>query len=196
MCANKKHKTCKPNCHKMANGSPKNGQTGWQPCHGAHTPFHKQCWCLCSLALGIGGPFFMVSQLAWCPPGSSLLAWCLAGLALPWTALWCHKSVAPTSWNLNFHSHVQLVHCGVNAHWLGWVWAHMLDEVQCHWWTWPVECQWSVPLVKVAIAMAPCFMAISLAHSPWRPCGKLVWTWAAKGCQHSMLLVLPKPEVG
>ena len=92
----KKHKTCKPNCHKMANGSPKNGQTGWQPCHGAHTPFHKQCWCLCSLALGIGGPFFTVSQLAWCPPGSSLLA----GLALPWTALWCHKSVAPTSWNL------------------------------------------------------------------------------------------------
>ena len=100
MCANKKHKTCKPNCHKMANGSPKNGQTGWQPCHGAHTPFHKQCWCLCSLALGIGGPFFMVSQLAWCPPG----------LALPWTALWCHKCVAPTSWNLNFHSHVQLLH--------------------------------------------------------------------------------------
>ena len=61
----------------------------------------------------------------------------------------------------------------------GWVWAHMLGEVQCHWWTWPVECQWSVPLVKVAIAMAPCFMAISLAHSFWRPCGKLVWTWAA-----------------
>ena len=189
MCANKKHKTCKPNCHKMANGSPKNGQTGWQPCHGAHTPVHKQCWCLCSLALGIGGPFFMVSQLAWCPPGSSLLAWCLGwhfhGLLCGATKVW--PLLLGTSTSTAMSSWCTVEKCPL----AGWVWAHMLGEVQCHWWTWPVECQWSVPLVKVAIAMAPCFMAISLAHSLWGPCGKLVWTWAAKGCQHSMLLVLP-----
>ena len=63
-------------------------------------------------------------------------------------ALWHWALVAPSSWLVT------------GALWskcplAGWVWAHMLDEVQCHWWTWPVECQWSVPLVKVAIAVAP-----------------------------------------
>ena len=194
MCANKKHKTCKPNCHKMA-GSPK---------------MAKQAG---SLVMELTHLF--ISNAGAC----ALWHWALVAPS-SWLVSWHGFLLVPACWHgvlLGWHFHRLL--CGatkvwplllgtststamsswctvVNVHWLGWVWAHMLDEVQCQSWIWPVERQWSVPLVKVAIAMAPCFMAISLAHSPWCPCGKLVWTWAAKGCQHSMLLVLRKPDMG
>ena len=97
-------------------------------------------------------------------------------------ALWRWALVAPSSWLVSWCTGV------LNGSSLAcWVWRFTWTaDVVPHasggpYFLEPVECQWSVPLVKVAIAMAPCFMASSLAQFSLAPLWQVGLDLGSKG---------------